>query len=124
MKTIARYISVLLLLASVLTFVPTRTMSTVLLVSAALTWWVFVAWYAIRSNWHHNPYGRNTMGTALGIAVILTVFSATALFPHYDNYELVWALAALNLMMLGIEHTYYMERAQRDKERVHATHKR
>jgi len=121
MRMLGAYVAVTaVVLASMLMFTP-RTVSTTILLAATATWWVFVAWYAVRSRWHKNPYGRNTMGTGLGLALLLTVFSTSVIFKRYEGYEVVWALVFLNLAILGIEHTYYMEHTQRG---INATHKR
>ena len=113
MKTVIAYAAIGAAMLGATFVFPARAVATAILVFAAVVWWVFVIWYAARSKWHKNPYGRNTMGTALGLATLLSVFSASAMFPRYGYYEVIWVLVFLNLAILGVEHTYYMERAQR-----------
>jgi len=94
-----------------------RTIGVFTLIFATLAWTWFVTWYAIRSKWWKNPYGRNTMGTSAGILALLLVFSAQVIFKRYPGYEIVWSIVFLNLGVLGIQRTFYMEKAQREMRR-------
>lgn len=96
---------------------PSRTVGLGALVVATIVWWVFVAWYTVRSRWWRTKYGRSVAGLGTGIAVLLTVFIAAILFGKYPGYELVWTLVFLNVAVLGIQHTYYMEKVQQTVKR-------
>ena len=113
MKTLLAYFAIAGAMLGASLIFSDRTVSLAALFGATAVWWVFVIWYAMRSKWHKNPYGRNTMGTAVGLAALLTVFSTSVLFQRYEGYEVIWGLVFLNLLILGAEHTYYMEKAQR-----------
>lgn len=99
-------------MASMFVF-PARSVAVASLATANLAWLVFCLWYTIRAKWWKHQYGWNMMGVAFWLCVVLSLFSAGILFGQYPHYEVVWAAAFINLTVLGVQRTYYMEMAQR-----------
>lgn len=81
---------------------------------AAVSWVVFIVWYALRARWWVTPTGRNVMAVAVGIVAMLGLATLARLAPEWGGRPAVQLVVFVGLAALGIQRTVQLERAQRE----------
>lgn len=81
---------------------------------AGTCWLVFVIAYHLRARWWESPTGRNVMGTAVGIAMILAVTVVARIAPDWSGRPVLQTVTFAALAAFGVQRTTQMLIAQRE----------
>ena len=108
-----KYILATALITALMALFPVETVGLIVLLCSTVVWGTFTVWYSLRARWWRNPYGRNTMGTSVGIFALLLAFCAELLYGRFPGDQVLWTLVFLNLGIMAVHRTYHMEKVQR-----------